>query len=149
MLQLRVDSIYRQGCPSSRTLRFHRHSASISQPRRTTVRTKRSFPFGCRYLTYRNIRCRCLLPDTGRNTPLILSSGCRYWSTTPLHRETTEMAPVCRLRRSIDNSLRHRGHPGTRTRWPLGICRAALRRISCARNVTVTEAIPVIIGGAF
>ena len=41
------------------------------------------------------------------------------------------------------------GHPGTRTRWPLGICRAALRRISCARNVTVTEAIPVIIGGGF
>jgi hypothetical protein len=29
------------------------------------------------------------------------------------------------------------------------ICRAALRRISCARNVTVTGVIPVIIGGAF
>jgi hypothetical protein len=34
-------------------------------------------------------------------------------------------------------------------RWPLGICRAALRRISCARHVTVTGVIPVIIGGAF
>jgi len=39
----------------------------------------------------------------------------------------------------------------TREQEPLalGICRAALLRISCARNVTVTEAIPVTIGGGF
>ena len=41
------------------------------------------------------------------------------------------------------------GHLRAEFKLAFRICRAALRRISCARNVTVTGVIPVIIGGAF